>query len=108
MLIALVVGAASFFLLFYKAKGSKKMRDPVTLQDPNLKYPLRLIDREVSCLYLGLCKIRFDIVFLNCSLIIMHRPEELLSFLSHATTEVNQMPIKDSVCFTLFLIAGPF
>ena len=28
--------------------GNKKKKAPVTLQDPTVKYPLKLIDREVS------------------------------------------------------------
>ena len=28
--------------------GDKKKKAPVTLQDPTVKYPLKLIDREVS------------------------------------------------------------
>ncbi|XP_015267199.1 PREDICTED: NADH-cytochrome b5 reductase 2 [Gekko japonicus] len=46
VLIALVGGAASILLLFFKAMGSQKKSNPVTLQDPNLKYPLRLIEKE--------------------------------------------------------------
>ncbi|XP_060564956.1 NADH-cytochrome b5 reductase 3-like [Ruditapes philippinarum] len=29
--------------------GDKKKKNPVTLQDPTVKYPLKLIDREVNC-----------------------------------------------------------
>nr|XP_060622700.1 NADH-cytochrome b5 reductase 2 [Anolis sagrei ordinatus] len=44
--IAGVVVAASTLLLLFKAMGPKAKRALVTLQDPNIKYPLPLIERE--------------------------------------------------------------
>ncbi|XP_053112215.1 NADH-cytochrome b5 reductase 2 isoform X2 [Hemicordylus capensis] len=46
VLIAGLVVVASTLLLLFKATGSWKKRDPVTLQDPNIKYPLCLTQRE--------------------------------------------------------------
>ena len=43
--------------------GDKKKKAPVTLQDPTVKYPLKLIDREVS-VYLHF----FHIIFFLISL----------------------------------------
>jgi cytochrome-b5 reductase len=40
--IALTSVLAKIFLF-----GNKKKKAPITLEDPNLKYPLKLIDREV-------------------------------------------------------------
>ncbi|XP_077178002.1 NADH-cytochrome b5 reductase 2 isoform X3 [Paroedura picta] len=45
VLIALLVGAAFILLIFFKVI-IPQMSNPVTLQDPNLKYPLRLIEKE--------------------------------------------------------------
>nr|XP_003224227.1 PREDICTED: NADH-cytochrome b5 reductase 2 isoform X2 [Anolis carolinensis] len=45
-LIAGVVVAASTMLLLFKAMGPKTKKALVTLQDPNIKYPLPLIERE--------------------------------------------------------------
>jgi cytochrome-b5 reductase len=41
-IIALTSVLAKIFLF-----GNKKKKAPITLEDPNLKYPLKLIDREV-------------------------------------------------------------
>nr|XP_020652891.1 NADH-cytochrome b5 reductase 2 [Pogona vitticeps] len=46
LLIAGVVVVASTLLLLFRAMGSKMKKDPVTLQDPNVKYPLPLIERK--------------------------------------------------------------
>ncbi|XP_061466491.1 NADH-cytochrome b5 reductase 2 isoform X1 [Rhineura floridana] len=46
VLTAGVVVVVSLLLLLFKAMGSQLKKDPVTLQDPNIKYPLCLIERE--------------------------------------------------------------
>uniref|UniRef100_A0A8D0B9A6 NADH-cytochrome b5 reductase n=1 Tax=Salvator merianae TaxID=96440 RepID=A0A8D0B9A6_SALMN len=47
MLVAAVVVVVSALVLIFKAVGSWRKKVPVTLQDPSIKYPLRLIEREV-------------------------------------------------------------
>lgn len=39
---------SSLFDVFLKLLGLRKNGPPITLEDPNTKYPLRLIDKEVS------------------------------------------------------------
>ena len=50
--IPILVGGAVVAVTAVLAKmflfGDKKKKAPVTLQDPTVKYPLKLIDREVS------------------------------------------------------------
>ncbi|XP_062973379.1 NADH-cytochrome b5 reductase 2 isoform X2 [Elgaria multicarinata webbii] len=46
VLIAGLVVVASAVLFLFKAMGNLMKKGPVTLQDPNIKYPLRLIERE--------------------------------------------------------------
>ena len=40
-----LVVTAVYFLL----QGEKKKKLPITLQDPMVKYPLRLVDKQVDC-----------------------------------------------------------
>lgn len=46
--VSVVVATLLYFLLRGTA-GEKKKKLPVTLQDPMLKYPLRLINKQVDC-----------------------------------------------------------
>uniref|UniRef100_A0A8D2LIN6 NADH-cytochrome b5 reductase n=1 Tax=Varanus komodoensis TaxID=61221 RepID=A0A8D2LIN6_VARKO len=46
VLIAGLVVVVSAFLFFFKSAGSQGKKSLVTLQDPNIKYPLCLIERE--------------------------------------------------------------
>ena len=41
-IVALTAVLAKIFLF-----GNKKKKAPITLEDPNIKYPLKLIDKEV-------------------------------------------------------------
>jgi len=58
-IVALTAVLAKIFLF-----GNKKKKAPITLQDLNLKYPLKLIDREVIfVLRLNGCLVHFDLYF---------------------------------------------
>lgn len=48
VVIAVAVVAASALLLLLLRGTARRPRGPVTLQDPLAKYPLRLLDKEVS------------------------------------------------------------
>lgn len=45
-IVAITAVLAKIFLF-----GNKKKKAPITLQDPNIKYPLKLIDREVIFIF---------------------------------------------------------
>ncbi|ETE72753.1 NADH-cytochrome b5 reductase 2, partial [Ophiophagus hannah] len=46
VLIAMAAIVPSMLFLLYKIIGSQRKKDPLTLQDPNIKYPLSLIEKE--------------------------------------------------------------
>ncbi|XP_026561603.1 NADH-cytochrome b5 reductase 2 isoform X2 [Pseudonaja textilis] len=47
ILIAVAAVIPSMLFLLYKIIGSQRKKHPLTLQDPNIKYPLSLIEKEV-------------------------------------------------------------
>ena len=48
MLVGVAVVAVTAVLAKVFLFGNKKKKSPVTLQDPNIKYSLKLVDKEVS------------------------------------------------------------
>lgn len=48
VVIAVTVVAVSALLLLLLRRTGGRTSDPVTLQDPVVKYPLRLVDKEVT------------------------------------------------------------
>lgn len=45
---ATVVVATVLYVLMQVSGGEKKKKLPVTLQDPTVKYPLRLVEKKVE------------------------------------------------------------
>jgi hypothetical protein len=47
-----VVAVTAILAKMFLFGNKKKAKSPITLQDPNIKYPLKLVDKEVNLQHL--------------------------------------------------------